>query len=422
MIRWRKVAQGGAECQAHLGTPASRATRPRSDGIAWQRLADDSSGWFCVAKARRSGYEHPVPSRFPVGEFLARTRAAQRVLVVDQGFLGDAIHLLPSLWELRRNYGAASLEVVTTPVACEVLALAGCADRLWPLELMPDKRSLRAQWRLVRSLRRQRYDVAVNLNASDRSIILTGLSGARRRLGLSGGRWHPWYRWCIPHWLPEPNPDLPVFEHHRQALLSGGFELRTVRFDLRVPDEARAWAEGAVPLGAIHLSLNSANPLKEWPVRHYVELSTTVRDRQPDTSVVVSGTRSAREQSRLDEFFRVVKDPRVLRLPAGLSIAQLAAALRRCRLHVGSDSGVIHLAMALGVPTVSLFRQRGGYRAWLPPGEAHQHVLAPCTCADDRGSKCERRGEPECLAGVGPGHVAGMVLEALGPVGQGLFP
>jgi len=358
-----------------------------------------------------------VPSRFPVGEFLARTHGAHRVLVVDQGFLGDAIHLLPSLWDLRRNYASATLDVVTTPVACEVLALAGCANRLWPLELMPDRRSLRAQWRLVRSLRRARYDVAVNLNASDRSIILTGLCGGRERLGLSGGRWHFWNRWCIPHWLPEPDPDLPVCEHHRQALAAGGFELGPVRFDLRIPAEACRWAEGTVPVGAIHVSLNSANPLKEWPVRHYAALTAMILSRRPDTRFVLSGTRSAREQARLDEFFQAVSDPRIHRLPSGLSIAQLAAVLRRGRLHVGPDSGVIHLAMALGVPTISLFRRRGGYRAWLPVGEGHRHVLAPCTCEDDRGSRCERRGEPECLAGMAPEPVAAVVLGALEGIG-----
>ena len=358
-----------------------------------------------------------MPPRFPVGEFLARTRAAQRVLIVDQGFLGDSVHLLPSLWDLRRNYASATLDVVTTPVACEVLALAGCTNRLWPLELMPDRRSLRAQWRLVRSLRRERFDVAVNLNASDRSIILTGLCGARWRLGLSGGRWHFWSRWCIPHWLPEPDASLPVFEHHRQALAAGGFELGPARFDLRIPDEARVWAEGAVPSAALHLSLNSANPLKEWPVRHYAALTAMVLSRRPDTTIVVSGTRSVREQARLDAFFEAVREASVRRLPAGLSIAQLAAALSRCHLHIGPDSGVIHLAMALGVSTISLFRQRGGYRAWLPAGRGHWHLLAPCTCEDDRGSRCERRGEPECLAGMAPERVAGMVLRALNELG-----
>lgn len=359
-----------------------------------------------------------MTTSFPTPEFLARTRAARRVLVVDQGFLGDAIHLLPALWELRRNYVAARLEVVTTPVAGAVLAMAGCADRLWPLELMPDKRSLRAQWRLVRALRRERFDVAVNLNASDRSIILTGLSGARWRLGLSGGRWHFWNRWCIPHWLPEPDADLPVFEHHRRALAGAGFELGPSRFDLRVPDEERAWAERTVPPSSLHVSLNSANPLKEWPVRHYAAMTATVLARRPETAIVVSGTPKTREQARLDEFCRLAQDPRVQRLPATLSIAQLAAVLDRCRLHLGPDSGVIHLAMALGVPTVSLFRQRGGYRAWLPVGEIHRHVMAPCSCEDDRGSKCERRGEPECLAGVEPGTISALVLAAL-PSGVG---
>ncbi|MBE7502988.1 MAG: glycosyltransferase family 9 protein [Verrucomicrobiales bacterium] len=346
-------------------------------------------------------------------DFLNRTRTARRVLVIDQGFLGDALHLLPALWEIRRHYPRAALEVVTTPVACELLALARCADRLRPLELMPERRSLREQLRLLHALRRERFEVAFNLNAADRSILLTGLCGARWRLGLTGGRWHFWYRWCIPHWLPEPDPDLPVFEHHRQALMAAGFVLGEPRFGLEVPPDARDWAAAWGSPSTVHLSLNSANPLKEWPVRHYAQLVAQVWAARPATAFLLSGTRSAREQRRLDAFFTLVADPRARRLPPGLSLAQLAAVLQGCHLHVGPDSGVIHLAAALGVPTVSLFRQRGGYRAWLPVGPHHQHLLAPCTCVHDHGSRCAVLGEPECLVRVAPEAVSGQVLRAL---------
>ncbi len=350
-----------------------------------------------------------------LADFYNTTRDARKVIVVDLGFLGDAVHLLPALWEIHRHYPAAERHVLTTPVAADVLNLAGCVDRLWPLELLPGRRSLAGHRRLLAAARRERFDVAINLSAADRSIILTALTGARHRLGLLGGRPHWWNRWLVPHWLPPPDPGLPVFEQRRQALRAAGFVLAPPRFDLRVPPDAAAWAEAAVPAGAIHLSLNSANPLKEWPVGHYARLANGLLADLPRTGLVLSASGNVREQTRLDAFFAAVNDARVRRLPAGLSIAQLAAALTRSRLHIGPDSGVIHLAMALGVPTLSLFRQRGGYRAWLPLGEAHRQILAPCDCESDRGSRCEKLGQARCLAAIEPESVAQLAAQMLIP-------
>jgi len=103
----------------------------------------------------------------------------------------------------------------------------------------------------------------------------------------------------------------------------------------------------------------------------------------------------------------------MVRLPERLSIAQLGAVVARCRLHIGPDSGAMHLAVALGVPTISFFREQRGFRAWLPQGAKHQLLTAPCDCVDHYASPCERTGTPECLARIEPARVAVMVRAQL---------
>src|SRR2546428_8507769 len=97
-----------------------------------------------------------------LGDFYRKTRAARKIIVVDLGFLGDSVQLVPALWELRRNYPGAELHVLTTPLGAELLALAPCVDRAWGLNLAPGQRTWGEQLRMVRALRRQRYDVAFN--------------------------------------------------------------------------------------------------------------------------------------------------------------------------------------------------------------------------------------------------------------------
>ena len=91
-------------------------------------------------------------------------------------------HRVPALWELREHYPQAELHALSSPLGAEVIRLAPCVDRVWPLELAPDKRTWREQWRLVRALRRERFDLAFNFGANDR--VSTFSKGMQQRLGL----------------------------------------------------------------------------------------------------------------------------------------------------------------------------------------------------------------------------------------------
>ena len=115
--------------------------------------------------------------------FLQRTRAAKKVMVLDLGFLGDTVHLLPALWMVRQAYPQAELHVA---VAAHITSLMDCApwvNRVWGYMRYPRHATLRENWQMVSRLRREKFDVVINLNGSDRSSWLTFLSGARERLG-----------------------------------------------------------------------------------------------------------------------------------------------------------------------------------------------------------------------------------------------
>ena len=69
-------------------------------------------------------------------------------------------------------------------------------------------------------------------------------------------------------------------------------------------------------------------------------------------------------------------------------MAQLAALLARCRMHIGADSGALHLAQVLGLKTVSIFRDYDGIGEWLPRGQATRSMVAPCRCVNQKVQPC----------------------------------
>ena len=343
--------------------------------------------------------------------FFAMSRAARRVLAIDLGVLGDTIHLLPAMWELRRNFPEAELHVLCSPVGAQVLALAGCADQLWSLDQARERRTLADQLGLLRTLRRLRFDVSINFGDSDRPVFYAALIGARQRLGLRRDRWHFWSRLLIQHWVSSPGRGLPVWEQRRLMLAVAGFPLGEPHFGLRPPAEAQAWAEANVPAGAIHFSLSASSHLKEWPVRHWIELARHYLERDAGACLVVTATPDEREQKRLHAFLTALSTGRVngagrLRQFTGLSIPQFTALLARCARHHGADSGALHLAVALGVPTAGFFRRYPRVAEWLPRGEGHRHFIADCQCEFTGEYVCARFPAARCLDAVKPAIVA----------------
>jgi ADP-heptose:LPS heptosyltransferase len=346
--------------------------------------------------------------------FYAQTRTAQKVLVVDLGFLGDTVHLVPALWEIKRHYPQCAVHVLTSTLGAEVLQLAPCADRAWGVELYPGKRTLRQQLQILRSLRRERFDVAFNFSGADRTVFMTALAGARWKIAHEAGRKHVWNRWLIPNWVPRQSIELPVYEQRRAVLAACGFELAPPRFDLRVPDDARAWAAAHISQGVLHFSINASTFRKEWPLPHWIGLARRLLQENPQLRIVATASADDRERVRLREFAAAVSAP-ALQGFAGLTVVHLAALVERCSEHVGGDSGVLHLAAALGVPTVSIFRQYPAVQEWLPRGQQHRHLTAPCACVEHLRESCHRRQTAECLEGLSPESVAALLRTCVKP-------
>ena len=115
--------------------------------------------------------------------FLQRTRAAKKVMVLDLGFLGDTVHLLPVLWMVRQAYPQAELHVTVSTHITSLMDCVPWVNRVWGYMRYPRHATLRENFQMVSRLRKEKFDVLINLNGSDRSSWLTFLSGAPKRLG-----------------------------------------------------------------------------------------------------------------------------------------------------------------------------------------------------------------------------------------------
>lgn len=330
--------------------------------------------------------------------------------MVDLGFLGDSVHTVPALWEIKRNYPDAELHVLSAPVGAELLKLAPCVNRAWSFPLGPPSPPWWKHWDIIGQLRRERFDLLFNFSGADRTIWISGLLGAKWKMAYPGGRDHFWNSWLIPEWLPKISDVLPVYEKRRRMLELCGLHLEAPRFDLAIPAEERQWAASAIPKGSIHLSINASSPYKEWPVERWVELSRRLSDLESGITIIATASGSEREVNRLSELKRQVT-AKQLQTFSGLNIGRLAALLSRCAIHVGADSGVLHLAFALGIRTVSLFRDYDRVHEWVPKGPSHRHLIASCHCQRGLTSECSAAARALCLREIDAEQVLQLVQE-----------
>jgi heptosyltransferase-3 len=145
---------------------------------------------------------------------------------------------------------------------------------------------------------------------------------------------------------------------------------------------------------------------KRWPTQRFAELARSVAARG-FAIVVTSGPGEASAAKD------VVKDLEGAVLLLGLTIPELAELIRGARLYIGNDSGPMHLAAAVGTPTVAVWGSSDS-RRWRPWSVEHRVVQNPFECNPCPGYRCLVADSPLCIESVSVEQVNRAVAELLG--------
>ncbi|HMO85775.1 MAG TPA: glycosyltransferase family 9 protein [Lacipirellulaceae bacterium] len=276
-----------------------------------------------------------------------------RFLIVRLSALGDVIHGLPVACALRAAHPEATIGWVAEGRNADLLAGHPAIDdviaapRRW-------LKSPRAIMDLRRRLRTFEFDVALDLQCLTKSAVAAWLSGAPRRIGKAGVHGRELSRWIHNELVAVGGRH--VVDHCLEMLSAVDVTAAEVRFDLpeRMADARTVddWLRGAGLLRRQFVVLNAGAgwPAKVWPCEHYAELAQRLRAEHGLASVAAWGNAAERT---LAEAIVAAADG-AARLAPPPTVAELAALSRRAAAFVGSDTGPMHLAVAVGTPTVSL--------------------------------------------------------------------
>ena len=278
---------------------------------------------------------------------------APRVLFVKLSSLGDIVHLLPAVTDLAEHRPGARIAWAVEEAYADLVTLHPAVAEAIPVGLRGLRRAPLAPggWMRMARVRRKIHHASWDFVVDSQGLLKSALvarfarapafgfdaKSARERLA---SRFYD-VKVCVPR-------DLHAVERNRRLVgeVFGYQPQGSARYGLLRPDAPPAW----VPAERYVVMLHAASrPAKRWPDDRWIELGQMLAA-QGDAAIFPGGTEAERAAAQ-----RIAAQvPRALAAPA-MSILEAAALLGHAEGVVGVDTGLTHLAVALGVTTVGIY-------------------------------------------------------------------
>ncbi|MGO8679119.1 MAG: glycosyltransferase family 9 protein [Limisphaerales bacterium] len=268
-----------------------------------------------------------------------------KILVIRGGAIGDFILTLPAIAALRRQFPRAWLEVLGYPHIVQLAVAGSLVNRVQFIEarplagffarhgdLEPDMRDYFSEFDLIISYLYDPDDIfRTNVGRCTAAPFIAGPHRPDEKTGLHAAKVYL-----------QPLERLAIFDADPVPRLS-----------LRNPPAT---------LSCLALMPGSGSPSKNWPESHWADLLQLLINDTPMDLLLVGGEAEAERLQRL----AAALPPARFRLAQSLPLPELGGLLQSCAAYIGHDSGISHLAAALGVPGIVLWGDTVA-EVWRPP-------------------------------------------------------
>ncbi|MHB8067490.1 MAG: glycosyltransferase family 9 protein [Desulfobaccales bacterium] len=276
-------------------------------------------------------------------------RKVQRVLLINSTALGDLLFSTPAIRALKETFPDWRLDLLVNPAYAAMVAHNPHLERLLPF---PGR-----SWRLfplMRELKHAHYDLVIILHGNDpEATLLAWAAGSPQIIGSAGSP----LSFAYAARVERTDPWEHAIERRLNFVRLLGADTADKRMQLFLPpgEPERAAALlsrhfGKKPPLLVAFHPTGSGSYKWWPREYFAALGDYLHETYGASFLIISGRRDRQEAEAMAA--RLQKPSLVTggRLP----LPAVAALLSHCRLLVANDSGPLHLALALGVPSIAL--------------------------------------------------------------------
>jgi heptosyltransferase I len=274
----------------------------------------------------------------------------KRILIVKPSALGDIVHTLPFLHLLRQRFETAEISWLVVPAFASLLEKHPLLDHV----LLFERRRFANMWRdasaakgllnFALSLKRQQFDLVIDLQGLLRSGWITWQTRARTRVGFAYAR--EGATAFYTHRVPTHNPERHAVERYLDVAEALGCGREPAVFDFDVPAIARERVSQLVPREPYAVLLPGTNwATKRWPADRFASLVAPIEQQLGLRCVVAGG----------NDVLAMPFGDSVVNLAGKTDLKELVALLEGASLVIANDSGPMHIAAALNRPLVTIF-------------------------------------------------------------------
>lgn len=312
-----------------------------------------------------------------------------KIIVRATNWIGDAVMSLPALRALRTAFPDAQIAILAKPWVADLYSGERSIDRIIPLEGASGVRDWARKWKMASALRREKFDLAVLFPNSFESAALLFVAGVRRRVGYSrDGR-----SFLLTQTIDIPeagkNPRHERFYYlemlKRAGLIENYGNDDPIRFD--GASEACSRGEKLFQSRGIRQPVVGVSPgaayggAKRWLPERFAEAARRLAD-DSRGSIAVFG--STGERAMCEEVSNAAGG---INLAGVTTLREFIDMTAACEVFLTNDSGAMHIASALGVPSVTVFGPTDE-TATGPSGINAETVREPVDCAPCKLREC----------------------------------
>lgn len=350
-----------------------------------------------------------------------------KILIVRLSAIGDVIHSIPVAYALRRKFPNAHIGWLVEDKAEEILVNNPLLNKVYVLPKKKWKsqgltlKTLREFTEFISEIRKENYDIAIDLQELFKSGLLTYLSGAKRRIA------HEKTREFADIFVNEKlkahdifDPNRMVIERYLEAAAYLGAPIDEVKFSLPVvSQEVKSYVDELLKDIDKDKPIVIFAPATTWQSKHWLEeyWSELLDKVTPDNNVIFTGADA--DKSLIDRITSMARTRNYLSLAGKTNLYELIELFNRSDIVIAPDTGPAYIANATEKPAIIMISGSTSHKRTCPYGEKHTAIAAGLSCQPCHKKRCYRKTlQMECMSKITPETILAILNEKLTLIGR----
>lgn len=293
------------------------------------------------------------------------TSTYKNILVINTMHIGDLMLVTPALRTLRANYPQAHIALLTDRILADLVRCNENIDECILIDKHGRDKGILALIRFIRQIRKRHFDLVINYHRNERASAIASFSGGKNIVGYA----QPFFHRFFDHWMPNlAMADTPKDKVMHQTLChlkvlqeaAGCTKLDDRGLEMWLPPEEEKKAsdlwqkEFAEDDRVIAFNIGASWMTKRWIDAYFAECADHFIQEGYHIAFLGGPTDVAIVKACIEKM-KEKDSPKVHVFTGKVSLTVLAGLLRRCCLFLTTDSGPMHVGVAMNVPIVTMF-------------------------------------------------------------------